>query len=518
MVPDAGLAGLLPPRTPSWQQVLCCILQVAHVLKSASELEVKRFSSAVSPPRVLPLSPVSSRSSNVILIAVALPLVVLSIDFSGIAVALPDIGRDLGVPASSTGWVINAFALGAAGPLLVSGRAADLYGRRRMLLIGVIVFSLGTLLAALAPVFGLLIFARVVQGFATALFMTASLSVVSTSFTGDRRAWGIGMWSAIGSTAAAAAPVIGGLLVATLGWRWFFALNLPVLLAALVMILRYVPESFGDKRPIDLVGALLATASVTFVIYGLQEAGMKGWLSTAVLGPIAFGAALFGAFVLQQRSSTQPLIAAAIVHARAYRPPVAVAFLANWGFGAINILMTFWLQDVRNLSAAMTGVVFLAYSVPFAIMGALTGRVVKFAGTRAPMVLGMFLIAASFVALTQLGASSSIGLVILAMGLSGIGQGLAYNVSTTAAMTAVPDEDAGVASGLLTSLRNVGVAAGVAVASLAISVPSSASTATQDQDFTAGLQRASWVIVVVSLAGMACAGVASSVIARSPQS
>lgn len=465
---------------------------------------------AESATSVLFWATVSSRSSTAILIAVALPLVVLSIDFSGVAVALPDIGKELGVPASSTGWVINAFALGAAGPLLVSGRAADLYGRRRMLLIGVAVFSLGTVLAALAPEFSVLILARVIQGFATALFMTASLSVVSTSFTGERRAWGIGMWSAIGSTAAAAAPVVGGLLVATLGWRWFFALNLPVLLAALIMILRFVPESYGNKRPIDVVGAVLATASVTCVIYGLQEAGMKGWLSPAALGPIALGVAVFAVFVIQQRSSAQPLIAAAIVHASAYRPPVAVAFLANWGFGAINILMTFWLQEVRDLSAGVTGLVFLAYSVPFAIMGALTGRVVKFAGTRAPMGLGMLLIAVSFATLTQLGASASFGLVVVAMALSGVGQGLAYNVATTAAMTAVPDEDAGVASGLLTALRNVGVAAGVAVASLAISVPSSASTSAQNEDFTAGLQRASWVIVVISLVGMVIAGISGN--------
>jgi len=126
------------------------------------------------------------------------------------------------------------------------------------------------------------------------------------------------------------------------------------------------------------------------------------------------------------------------------------------------------------------------------------------------MMLGMFLIAVSFVALTQLGASSKIGLVILAMALSGVGQGLAYNVSTTAAMTAVPDDDAGVASGLLTSLRNVGVAAGVAIATMAVSVPSSSSTTTQDQDFTAGIQRASWVIVLVSLLGMGIAAAASS--------
>lgn len=441
-----------------------------------------------------------------ILVAVALPLVVLSIDFSGVAVALPDIARDLDADPSSVGWVINAFALGAAGPLLVSGRIADLVGRRRMLLAGVTLFALGTLASAVAPTFGVLVLARVVQGVATALFMPASLSVVSTTFTGDRRAWGIGMWSAIGSTAAAAAPVVGGLVVDALDWRWFFALNVPLLAAAGLLIARVVPESTGDRRPIDVVGAVLVTLSITAVVFGFQEAGSLGWEDPLVIGALAGGVLLFVVFLLQQRHVGSPLIEQAITRATAYRPPVTVAFLANWGFGAINIMLTFWLQSVRGESAATTGLIFMAYSVPFAILGALTGRIVKRAGTTAPMAIGMVLVASSFLVLTQLGATSSLGLVLVAMALSGVGQGLSYNVSTTAAMAAVPDGDAGVASGLLTAVRNVGVAAGVAVATLATApddgVTSGAAAA---MDFTAGLRQASWVIAGISVVGVCVA-------------
>ena len=203
-------------------------------------------------------------------------------------------------------------------------------------------------------------------------------------------------------------------------------------------------------------------------------------------------------FVLEQRHSHDALIDAAITRAAAYRPPVIVAFLANWGFGALNILLTFWLQDVRGESAAMTGVVFLAYSVPFAVLGAVTGRIARRFGTAVPMALGMVLVVGSFLVLTQLGPTAPITVVLLAMLLSGVGQGLSYNMSTTAAMAAVPDDDAGVASGLLTALRNVGVAAGVALATLATAgaVPDDGGAG-----FTEGLVHASWVIVGVSALG-----------------
>ncbi len=340
--------------------------------------------------------------------------------------------------------------------------------------------------------------------------MTASLSVVSTTYTGDRRAWGIGMWSAIGSTAAAAAPVVGGLVVEALDWRWFFALNLPLLAVAFVMTLAVVPESHGDRRRIDLTGAALATVALTFAVLALQEAGTSGWSDPLVVAAGLVAVAVLGVFVLRERRSDAPLIPRGITASRAYRPPVAVAFLANWGFGALNILLTFWLQSVRGESAAVTGAVFLAYSVPFAVLGALTGRVVARFGGVAPMVLGTGLVAGSFLVLTQLGATSSLWVVLVAMALSGVGQGLAYNVSTTSAMAAVPDDDAGVASGLLTAMRNVGVAAGVAVATLATAGSATASSsdapvAVTGAEFTEGLQRASWIIVAVSLLGTAVA-------------
>ncbi|MDQ2677666.1 MAG: MFS transporter [Actinomycetota bacterium] len=437
-----------------------------------------------------------------ILIAVALPLVVLSIDFSGVAVALPDIGDDLNASSGQVGWVLNAFALGAAGPLLVSGRIADRYGRRRLLLAGVGLFSVGTLLCAVAWTFEVLVLSRVVQGVATSLFMPASLSVVSTGAGPERRAWAIGMWSAIGSTAAAAAPVVGGLVVDALGWRWFFALNVPLLIVAAAMIVAVVPESRGDDRRIDLLGAAIVTTAVTAVVYGLQEAGLRGWTDPLVIGALVAGALLFVVFVIEQRGDGKALIDAAISRSAAYRPPVAVAFLANWGFGALNILLTFWLQDVRGESAAMTGVIFLAYSVPFAVLGAVTGRVARRYGTALPMAVGMVLVAGSFLVLTQLGATAPIAVVLVAMLLSGVGQGLSYNMSTTAAMAAVPDEDAGVASGLLTAVRNVGVAAGVALATLATSggAPGDGGAA-----FTDGLRHASWVIVLVSMVGVGVA-------------
>ncbi len=453
------------------------------------------------------------RRSLQILIAVALPLVVLSIDFSGVAVALPDIGRDLDASSGATGWVLNAFALGAAGPVLVSGRIADAFGRRRLLLIGVGLFSVGTLLCAVSWTFEVLVVARVLQGVATSLFMPASLSVVSTSATPERRAWAIGVWSAIGSTAAAAAPVVGGLVVDGLGWRWFFALNVPLLVVAAVMIVALVPESRGDTGRIDLVGAAMVTGAVTAVVYGLQEAGLRGWTDPVVTAALAFGALLFVAFVVEQRRGSDRLIDAAISRSAAFRPPVTVAFLANWGFGALNILLTFWLQDVRGESAAMTGVIFLAYSVPFAILGAVTGSVARRFGTAAPMAVGMVLVVASFLVLTQLGPTAPLMVVVAAMLLSGVGQGLSYNMSTTAAMAAVPDEDAGVASGVLNALRNVGVAAGVALATLATAGGSSDGAGA---GFTEGLQRASWVIVVVSLAGVGVAWFARTVSAPRP--
>ena len=401
------------------------------------------------------------------LFTIALPLVVLSIDFAGVAVALPDIGKDFGVPDSDAVWVVNAFALGAAGPLLVAGRVADRLGRRRCLRIGTAVFALGTLCAAVAPTFGILVAARTLQGASTAVFMTSSLSIVSEAFGAERRAWAIGMWSAIGATAAAFAPVVCGAIIGAAGWRVFFALDLPLLAVAAWLSTTQLDETFGDRRRVDWVGAALATVAITAVVFALQELGSEGWRSPDVIVPALVGLVIGSAFVAQQRSTATPLIDPTLRRCRAFRPPVAVASLANWGFGAMNVMVTFWLQSALGLSALQTGVVFLAYSLPFAALGALTGRVVGRRGTRMPMVVGMALIAVSFVALAAVGSSGGLGLVVVAMLAAGVGQGLAFHVSTTAAMGTIDPSEGGSASGVLMALRDVGVAAGVALATAA---------------------------------------------------
>ena len=401
------------------------------------------------------------------LLTIALPLVVLSIDFAGVAVALPDIGEEFGIPSSDAVWVVNAFALGAAGPLLVAGRVSDRLGRRRCLRIGTAVFAVGTLCAAVAPTFGFLVAARAVQGASTAVFMTASLSIVSEVFGADRRAWAIGMWSAIGATAAALAPVVCGAIIGAAGWRVFFVLDLPLLAAAMWLSATHLDETFGDRRRVDGVGAALATVSITSVVLALQRLGSDGWRSPNVIVPALVGLAFGTAFAAQQRSSVTPLIDRNLRRCRAFRPPVAVASLANWGFGAMNVMITFWLQSALGLSALQTGAVFLAYSIPFAVLGALTGRVVGRRGTTTPMVVGMVLITGSFIALAAVGRSGGLGLVVVAMLAAGVGQGLAYHVSTTAAMGRISPSEGGSASGVLMALRDVGVAAGIALATAA---------------------------------------------------
>lgn len=401
------------------------------------------------------------------LFTIALPLVVLSIDFAGVAVALPDIAEDFGVPSSDAVWVVDAFALGAAGPLLVAGRVADRVGRRRCLRLGTAVFAVGTLVAAVAPTFGILVGARTLQGAATAVFMTSSLSIVSDAFGPDRRAWAIGMWSAIGSAAAAFAPLVCGAIIGAAGWRVFFALDLPLLALSLWLSGTQLDETFGDRRQVDGIGAALATVAITSVVFALQELGDDGWRSPTVIVPALVGLAVGTAFLAQQRSSTSPLVDPALRRCRPFRPPVAVASLANWGFGAMNVMVTFWLQSTLGLSALQTGAVFLAYSVPFAVLGAFTGRVVARRGTTSPMVLGMVLITVSFGALAAVGTSGGLGLVVVAMVVAGVGQGLAFHVSTTAAMARVDPREGGSASGVLMALRNVGVAAGIALATAA---------------------------------------------------
>lgn len=447
--------------------------------------------------------------------AIALPLTVLSVDFGGTSVAVPAIGEDLGVEAASLSWVLNAFALGAAAPLVVAGRVADRRGRRQVLTAGLVVFLVATVVCGAAPGFGVLVAGRIAQGVGTALFMAPSLGILVAAFDEPFRTRAIGVWGAAGGAALAGGPILAGVLTQFASWRWFFLVNVPVLVAALFMVRRSVAESRDPEAvPVDRRSAVLATAAIALFVLLVQSGVATGWRSAAA-GVAAVGLVVTVVLLLGRRSAAVELVDRRIRRSRPYWRSTTVAFLANWGFGAGNFFLTLYLQDILGWTAFQTGLAFLGYSVPFALIGFTVAPITARFGVTGPLTAGMALITLSFVVFAQLEPTSGAAPALAGLVVSGFGQGLAFNVSTDTSMGAAVPEVAGNASGVLSTLRNLGIVLGVATATfVAESVggplpdavsPGSPAAETTAATFTDGLAAAAWVIAAVSAVGAALA-------------
>ncbi len=432
-----------------------------------------------------------------ILVAVSVPLAVLSIDFAGVSVALPSIGEDLNATQQQLGLVIGAFALGSAAPVLLVGRTVDRLGRRKVLVAGLLLFMVASLVCATSVNMWWLITGRLLQGGGTALFMPASLAVLSAAFAGSARDRAVGVWGAVAGVSGAAAPIVAGLILTAASWRWFFGINVVLLAGAILLTQAVITESTGDPAAVARRSAILGVASPALLVLGLQLGATRGWMEPGTVAALAASVVSTVAFAMEERRSGSPLIERAVRSSRGLRSSATVASLTNWGFGALTFLLTFWLQDEVGLSAIATGAVFLLYSVPFAVLGATNGQVVAKFGTAAPMTVGSLLVAASFAVLVFLGHGEARWPVISALLLSGVGQGLAYNVSTTAAVESVSRQHAGTASGVLTTMRNIGVAAGVSVAMTA--------TGVSESDLGTAIAWAAVIIAAVSLLSAAVA-------------
>ena len=399
--------------------------------------------------------------------AVTLPLFLLMVDFYGIVVALPSIGDDLGGSTGDLGWVMNAFALGSSAPIIALGRLADLKGRKRMLLIGVVAFAACSVAAAVAPGLDALIVARGLAGVAGAMFFSSSLAIVSTLFGAERRGTAIGLWGGIGGIGSAVGPLVAGAIIAALSWRWFFGINAPLLAVAALVVLREVPESRDPTASrVDWIGFVLVTVGLVGVVFALQQAVSTGFDDPLVQRSLAIGLVVLAAFVVVERRVDEPLVDMALFRSGDYAGGAAIAFLANWAFGVVMFLVTLYLQDVVGEGPAATGAVFVVYSIPYAALGAASGFLARRLGARPLMAVGMGLVAAGAGAFAGIDTASIGLLVVGGLVLSGLGQGFTFNLSTTTAMGAVDEDKAGIASGMVNTVRMVGYSLGVAITSL----------------------------------------------------
>jgi len=399
-----------------------------------------------------------------VLLAVAQFMVVL--DVTVVNVALPSIATAFGLGTSSLSWVITAYVLFTGGLMLLGGRLADLADRRTVFLSGLGLFTAASLASGLAWSGGALIAARALQGAGAALLLPAALSIVTTAYTGHRRAVALGVWSALGSAGAAAGVLLGGILVSALDWRWVFFVNVPVGVAVAVLTPRLLAAS-PARAPhgrLDLLGAGTLMAGLVSLVLAIEGTGEHGWTSarTLVLGGLAV--LLLAAFALAERTAPRPLVPPATWRRRTLVSGATMMFAATGVLIGAFFLGSLYLQRTLGFSALETGLAFLPLALVILAGAHLSSHLLPKLGTRPPMTAGMAIAGAGSLWLSRAGADASYAADLLPGFLAiGFGAGMAFVGVSVVTMDRIAHEQAGLASGLLSTAHEIGAAIGVAV-------------------------------------------------------
>jgi EmrB/QacA subfamily drug resistance transporter len=400
-----------------------------------------------------------------ILAICCMSLLIVSLDVTIVNVALPSIQRELHASVSGLQWIIDAYTLVLASFLILSGSTADRVGRRRIFQIGLAAFTLGSLLCSLAPSLGWLVAFRAIQALGGSMLNPVALSIIANTFVEPKeRARAIGVWGAVVGISMSLGPIVGGLLVETVGWRGIFWVNIPVGLAALALTARYVPESRAEHaRKVDPVGQALVIITLAFLIYGIIEGPGSGWTSSKIIVCFFVALAALIAFIRYERRRPEPLIDLRFFRSAPFSGATLIAVFAFAALGGFLLLNTLYLQDVRGYSALQAGL----YSVPMAAMtiifAPLSGRIVGTRGPRLPLIVAGIAITASGILLTRLTATTSMAWLIGAYVIFGIGFGLVNAPITNTAVSGMPRAQAGVAAAVASTSRQVGGSLGVAV-------------------------------------------------------
>ena len=406
------------------------------------------------------------RWKALILLAAAQFMVVL--DASIVNVALPSIKDALDFSQQNLQWIVNAYTLAFGGFLLLGGRAADLLGRRRVFMAGLLLFAAASLAGGLAQSEGWLIAARFVQGLGAAILSPAALSIVTTTFTeGTERNKALGIWGALAGAGGAVGVLLGGMLTQWLGWEWVLFVNVPIVLAVVAFVPRFVRESKSSERTgVDVAGAVSVTAGLVALVYALVDANTAGWGSTQTIGLIALSVVLIAAFVAIELRSKAPIMPLQIFRNRNVASADAVGLLIGASLFSMFFFISLYLQQVLGKSALDTGISYLPLAFSIILSAGAASQLVERVGTKPVLAAGMAFVAAGLLLFTQVSAGGSFaGDVLIPSVVVAIGLGLSFVSITITAVAGVTADEAGLASGLINTAQQVGGALGLAILS-----------------------------------------------------
>jgi EmrB/QacA subfamily drug resistance transporter len=422
-------------------------------------------------------------------------LFVLMLDSTVVALALSSIRADLGASATELQWVMNGYLLTIAVLVVTAGRLGDMLGRKRLFVVGMVLFGAGSVLSGAAQGPLMLIGGRVLQGVGAAPMLSLSLAIVCNSFRAEEQPRALGIWAAVSAIALAIGPVVGGALIA-LDWRLIFWINLPVIVAGIAIVLTSAPESTDPQagRRIDLAGLLALTVGLGGLVLAMIQS--REWPAGLTAALAVLGVVALAAFAWIERRVRNPIVEFSLFRNGPYFGASAAAFAVVGSYWAVMFFQPQYLQDALGHSAILSGVLILPVTVPMVVISPFSGALIGRFGARRLMTAGMLFGVAGLFVLTRIAPDSSYGLVLAGYLLFGIAIGLVYAPMSTAAMAAMPPEKVGIASGVLAMDR-------IVAGSLALAATGAAFHALQasGDSFTASIAGSTWVSVVLCALG-----------------
>ena len=430
------------------------------------------------------------------------------LDVAIVNVALPSIQVDLGFSQENLQWVISAYALVFGGFLLLGGRLADILGRRRVFMGGLVVFSVGSLLCGLAWSDETLIAARALQGLGAAAITPSALSILTTTFTeGRERNVALGAWGAVGGFGAAAGVLMGGILTELLSWEWIFFVNLPVGVAGLIL----APILLGESRDAhvrshDVPGAVLVTSGLVLLVLGITQGRQWGWSSATTIGVFAAAAALLGAFALWEQRRREPLVPFSIFRLQTLTAANVAGFIMGTALFSMFLILTLYMQQVLGMSALKTGVGYLAVAGTAVVWANVAAQAVNRIGVKPALIFGMSMLTVGLLYFTQVSVDGSYwadlfpGFLIL-----GVAIPFAFVPITIAALAGTKPQEAGLASGLINMSQQIGGAVGIALLSTVAVSTTDDALATGDampSALTDGFVNAFWAGAAIAFVGV----------------